>query len=404
MIDFIVGGPATGEDFLFRETELENLWDSLRKDNILFLAPRRMGKTSVMDRLREKPQHDYLVVYLNVEELKSPGEFCLNLLNALHECQPNFLRDSLAKSWDLLKSVLGKIEKMEAFEFKIALKSEFKDLWKDRADQLIERINRSEQKILFLLDELPDMLIRMQKMPNDELDIFLNWFRKIRLNRNSRIRWLVAGSVNIEGTLDRIGQLKLINDLDKVILPPFSHKEVETFVTTMLGSRSVEFEPEVIPVIMELLGEPIPLFLQMLTQEIYRYWKGTEKQKITPEEVKQIFEKSLLGERARDKLQHFRSRIDLHYPEEEQEATCRILDRLSLSKEGFSRSTLFVHYRQTEEKKSVPRKEQTLKLDFNRLLLLLESDFYIRETSEQRFDFANKLLKQWWKKYYGYDL
>lgn len=74
MIDFVIGGPATDSDFLFREEFIEDLWDSARKNNILLLAPRRMGKTSIMHQLMEEPREGWLVVYLNVEELESPGD------------------------------------------------------------------------------------------------------------------------------------------------------------------------------------------------------------------------------------------------------------------------------------------------------------------------------------------
>ncbi len=56
MDDFIVGSPARDDDFCFREEFLDDLWDSLKKHNILLLAPRRTGKTSVMYRMLDRPK------------------------------------------------------------------------------------------------------------------------------------------------------------------------------------------------------------------------------------------------------------------------------------------------------------------------------------------------------------
>jgi hypothetical protein len=404
MKDFVVGGPVTPDDFMFREEIIEEIWESLRKNNILFLAPRRMGKTSVMYSLMERPREDWLVVYLDVEELEHPGEFCLHLLNALYESHPKFLKDYLVGAWDLLKGIFNQIEEVEALDFKVALKKTgFQESWKDKANELMDRIHQSGRKVLFLIDELPDMLVRMQKLFPKETPAFLHFFRKIRIRPKCDIRWFLAGSVNLEGTLDQMGEIKSINDLEKIILPPFSSTEVESFITQMLREHKAKFDPEIIRRIQDLLGEPIPFFLQLLTQELYRHWKRSKGEKISSAAVDLVYEKSLLGERARDKLQHFRSRVDLYYPDEEKEAACHLLDQLSVTDRGHSRNALFSIYRQLDGKEAKPRTLHALKKAFNNLLLLLESDFYIRETAGQQLDFSNKLLKQWWKKYYGYN-
>lgn len=402
MSDFVIGGPVTLEDFMFRKDFINDLWESLRKNNILLLAPRRMGKTSVMHYLLEKPEDDWLVVYLNVEDLENPGDFCLHLFDAINEYHSNFLKQTISKSWNLLKDVLNRIE-IESNDFKVALKeSGITESWKEHSDQLIKRINKNNQKVLFLIDELPDMLNRMHRKSNDEFETFLHWFRNIRINPKSKIRWLIAGSSNIQVTLNQKKLLSLVNDLNKEILPPFTPQEVNDFVTRMLTERKVNFDPGIVPTIRELLGNPIPFFLQLLTQEIYRYWKRHDKIKITSANVIEVFENSLLGERARDKLQHLKTRIDLYYPGAELEVTHHILDKLSLTEDGISRNSLFDIYKQFEEKKSNPRRLHELKESFYYLLLMLEDDFYINATSNEKLDFSNKLLKRWWKKYYGY--
>ena len=56
MKDFVVGSVARNEDFWFRDSFVDELWDALRKHNVLLLAPRRTGKTSVMYRLLDQPR------------------------------------------------------------------------------------------------------------------------------------------------------------------------------------------------------------------------------------------------------------------------------------------------------------------------------------------------------------
>ena len=164
--------------------------------------------------------------------------------------------------------------------------------------------------------------------------------------------------------------------------------------------RDVPFLPEVIHRAKELLGKPIPLFLQLLTQELYRDWRK-HQQTLRPDHVDAVFKRVLLGEIARDKLQHFRSRINIHYPDDEKDAAFELLDQLSRSDHPLTQDALLTAYTQIEGTRAKPRAGQELKQAFHDLLLLLQNDFYIEETGERRYEFASRILKLWWRKYYG---
>jgi hypothetical protein len=406
MADFIVGSPARDEDFWFRTEFLEDLWHALEKHNVLLLAPRRTGKTSVMYRMLDTPRSGWLVIHLNVEDLKTPGDFIVSLIDAINEHQPRYLRETLAKGWGFISGILARIEKIEAYKLKLELRQseDLKTRWQEQADELIERVFRTDKKILFIIDELPDMLNGMLSVSKDDYRVFLHWFRKIRdTSLKNKLRWLVGGSVNLIAALDQQSLVNLVNDLKVEPLPPFTGNDVRTFVEKMLRDFDVPFDETVVPRIIELLGAPIPLFLQMLTQELYRLWKRNRAVPLSDSMVDEVFNKSLLGEMARDKLQHYRSRIDIHYPQEEREAACHLLDSLSLSEDGVSQSVLFHLYRQIEERKTGSRKGPALNQAFQRLLLYLQSDFYIECNRNGSYDFSSRLLKTWWKKYYGYE-
>ncbi|MES9903933.1 MAG: hypothetical protein ABW168_14815 [Sedimenticola sp.] len=405
LVDFVVGGLARNEDFCFRDEFVEDLWDVLRKENILLLAPRRMGKTSVMYRLLDQPRNGFHVVHMNVEPLETPADFFISLIDAVNEHQPDFLKRVLAPSWNLLKKALEKVDELEFSEFKIKLRKaeEWDARWQELAIQFMERVRKSGEPILFIIDELPDMLTAMDARNRSELISFLHVFRKMRqTSGDASIRWLVGGSVNIRGTLDELGQLKLINDFRTEILPPLTPDEVGEFVSMMLDDRDMDYDPAIVQEIQDLLGNPIPFFLQLLTQELYRHWRRHGRQRIEAETVRHVYQHVLLGEAAHDKLQHFHSRIRLHYPEDEQEAAYVLLDHLSLTEAGTSLKALLNHYAELENGKASPRSGQALKRGFDLLLLRLQSDFYVERT-ERGLDFSSRLLKVWWKRSYGYD-
>jgi hypothetical protein len=359
-----------------------------------------------MYRMLDHPRKGWLVIHLNVEHLRTPEDFFITLVDAIREHQPDYLRDNLTKGWDFLKKVFGHVDSVEAYEFKVALRKaeNLQENWTDRATELIDRVISSQVKVLFIIDELPDMLNAMLSHSPGEWENFLHWFRKTRERcLRANVRWMVGGSVNLVASLTQQGKVSLINDLKPEMLAPFTSAEVTEFTTAMFKYHRVPFDDTAVPRMLDLLGAPIPYFLQMLTQELCRNWKRTRSVAITADTVTEVFARALLGEMARDKLQHYRVRIDTHYPAEERPGACRLLDRLSLASGGIARSTLFQLYRQVEEEKTAGRTGRTLEEAFRHLLLYLQSDFYIEEVREGHFDFSSRLLKTWWKKYYGYE-
>jgi uncharacterized protein len=405
MADFIVGSVVRDEDFWFREDFVATLWESLNKHNVLLVAPRRIGKTSVMYQLLDYPGDEWLVVHLNVEECKAPEQFFIDLVGAVNEHQPDYFRRFVAGGWEYLKGLFSRVESIEAYDIKVKLRNS-EDLgksWKSRLDELMARVYRSDKRVLFIIDELPDMLNAMRLAEKDSCTAFLHWFRNTReQSLKGHVRWLVGGSVNLVAALDRHNNVNLINDLKVEILQPFDEKEVGDFVRGMFKSYSVTYEEKVIPHILDLIGSPIPFFIQMLTEELYRRWKK-KKTPLSVDDVNTVFNKTLLGDTARDKLQHYRSRLDVHYPEEDREAARRILNHLSQTDAGAKREILFQLFTQIEERRTDARQAGALDDAFQRLMLYLQSDFYVNDIGNGQYDFSSRLLKTWWRKYYGYE-
>lgn len=305
--DFIVGGVARNSDFYFRKTFIYDVLDSLHKDNVLLLAPRRTGKTSIMYYLLDNCESEFRVIHLNVEDLETPVEFYLSLIDAINEHQPEYLK-KLASSWNLFKGISNRLEDIGFMDFKVKLKqaTDWEKDWKDLAQQLIEKVILADEPVLFIIDELPDMLSAMSKNSPEQLQDFLHQFKKLRTApKSDKIRWLVGGSVNITGTLDEFGLINLINDLKSEPLPAISPQEMADFISMMLEQRGVNYSDTLIPRVYELLGNPIPFFLQLFTQELFRYWRREKLEILQAADADKVFQHALLGEAAHDKLQHY---------------------------------------------------------------------------------------------------
>ena len=312
--EFYTGAPVDPVDLRYRGAFLAELWRALRTRHVVLTAPRRTGKTSVMDHLRDNPENGVSVVSINAQDLTHPADFFQGLLDALHDAHPDFVRDQLATGWELVGNVLGKIDEIGVGGFKLALRQsdpDWRENWRQHGDTFLTQARKTRVPIVFIVDELPDMLLNLSRENEALLREFLAWFRTQRLNpapARDSIRWLVGGSVNLAGTLDALGLVDLINDLEDIRLPPLTGDDIEAFVQDMLSGRCVRFEKDVAQRLIARLGRPIPLFMQMAIQDLYRLWKN-EQRKIISADVDTIFDALIVSSGARTRLQHFYSRI-----------------------------------------------------------------------------------------------
>jgi hypothetical protein len=247
------------------------------------------------------------------------------------------------------------------------------------------------------------MILNMHNAHPHMVKPFLEWFRGHRMKPHPKydtVRWMICGSANLSSTLDALGCLDKTNDLTDIPLPVLTCDQVREFVTKMLTGRNVQFEVEVPGMVALGLGRPVPVFLQMITQDLYRIWNRTEHP-LSGVDVEKAFADLIVSSGARDKLQHFYSRIAQYYKTPKDIAAHKILAGLSLSPDGITRDSLFSLFDQIlhEQGNKLPAFQR--KQVFNQLLRDLENDFYVVEISNGVYDFASGLIKQWWRKYYA---
>ena len=404
--EFYTGAPVDPGDLRFRGAFVAELWRTLRTAHLVLTAPRRTGKTSVMDYLRDHPENGYSVVSINVQDLTHPADFFQVLLDGFHDAHPDFVRDQLAAGWGLVSGVLGKIDEVGVGGFKLALRRsdpDWRTNWRQHGDMFLAQARNTRVPILFIIDEFPDMLLNLSRENEALLREFLAWFRTQRLNpapARDSIRWLVGGSVNLAGTLDAIGLVDRINDLEDISLPPLTERDIETFVTDMLTGRDVPFEDDVARRLIARLGRPILLFMQMATQDLYRLWKR-EQREIVATDVDTVFDTMIVGSAARTRLQHFHSRIRQYYADPKRSLAYALLGQISASDSGLRRATLLQETERALADFGLTLAAHERRQIFNHLLLDLENDFYIVEVEERHYDFASGVLKSWWRKYHA---
>ena len=174
--EFYTGAPVDSDDLRFREAFVAELWETLAVTHVLLTAPRRTGKTSVMDHLKHFPADDFTVVSVNAQDLSHPAELFQAILDTFLDHHPKFFRDKLASGWELVKGTLDRIDDVGAGGFKIGLRESdpnWRDNWRRHGTDFLQQIRGHEERVLLVIDELPDMLLNMQKEHEPLLREFL---------------------------------------------------------------------------------------------------------------------------------------------------------------------------------------------------------------------------------------
>jgi hypothetical protein len=409
-VDFYTGEPVEPSDLWFRDPYIDQVWETLRRQHVLISAPRRTGKTSVMNHLVRNPREGYLVIYQNVQDLSHPAELFQTILENFYERNPELLRQ-WARVVGMLNSAIDfifkNVDSVNVEGFKIALRKSdpnWEKNWKKHGESLLVAIRKSQGPVLIIIDELPDLILRMRDRDEALVRDFLAWFRVQRQNpvpSHDPVRWLIGGSVNLSSTLDELGEGAAINDIKIETLPELTEDQVIEFVTRMLDAREVPYETDVPRTVAIRLGRPIPLFLQHATQDIDRSWRDNPRT-ITTKDVDAVFDAMISSQSAKNKLQHYHSRINRHYKPPKQSAAYALLGQLSQSSSsGLTRQALLSEFVRHLDAQNWEASEPDKRRQFNHLMRDLENDFYIVEIDDESFDFASGLMKAWWKKYYA---
>jgi len=400
-----VGTPVRNKDFFPRNDIINILWEQLETGNILLVAPRRFGKTSIMYYLLDHPKTGWKPIHVDAESIREPVNFVIALIEALMADKK--IRRFLVEKWKKISgfpsSFLDELslKPYQDVEFKIKLKEQIAPSWEQIARELlcVLRVYEKSERILIIIDELPVMLYLFQdnNVAPKEIRSFLYWFRSIRTDPKvglNNCHFLIGGSVGIDSYLSKLNAQDSFNDFERVSVLELDSTDAALFLEKLLSSRKIRLSKASQNTILKLIGIPIPYFIQVFVSEIAKA-RAKRKTKIGEKAIQQIYENAVLGTVCKSYFQHYYNRLS-QYDKVRESASKVLLKEMALAQAPVSRDTLFSLY-----KRNVGNRGN--KEDFIILLSELENDFYIRFLPEENaYRFGSKILCDWWRRYYAF--
>ena len=222
----------------------------------------------------------------------------------------------------------------------------------------------------------------------------LRWLRALRQSPTTRnVRFLIAGSIGISHVLNQLGEISAINDFEQVRLEPFPPRLAMGLLRELERSEKIKLSDRCKRKMLQLIGTHVPYFIQIIFSEAAKA-HAQDGEPITPKKIEQIYRDKVLGVDCKTYFDHYYGRLRDYYKPQEEKAIKRILRELAVVGR-LTRDACHQFYRENLGDRSDIE-------EFNRLMTDLENDFYIRFDADSRqYEFASKLLRDWWLRHYG---
>ena len=382
MIRSKIGQPVTGQDFFDRETEQRRLWESLSQGHVLLLAPRRVGKTSLMLRLKETAaDHDLEIAYLSVAGTDDEVELVRKLYQAVSELPSASKLEKLGTG--RVARLLRRVRKAKGFELD-------NGTWKDAAAELAEALGKQGRRLI-LIDELPVFVLSLlqQEDGQERVRRFLSWFRALRQepDLNGRLYWLLAGSIGLDTVTARLRLGDTINDLPLFNLGPFDRPTAIRFLNELSASHGFPIAENVLEHALDRIGWLIPYHIQLLFAEPRTH---CDDNNVEPDltAVDAVFD-VLLSKPKKAYFAWWQQRLHEELGQPDADYALLLLSTAVTDPNGVTRSTL---EQALDERIREPR-EKKERLRY--LIDVLEGDGYLVEKGK-RYLFRSPLLREYW--------
>ncbi|MFT5835581.1 MAG: hypothetical protein ACI9RG_000474 [Sulfurimonas sp.] len=380
-----VGQVVRGKDFWDRKIELETIWEAIDSgSHILLVAPRRVGKTSIMHKIKDEPKDGYIVIYIDTESADNENEFWHKLFNAMME--EDFINKLKSKSKVLYERLTNiKIKKVSAsgvefgdgktLDYSVAFETLVKDLDIDK-------------KLIIMIDEFAqtvENIIKYEDVKN--ANSLLKAHRSLRQNPkvSKKVTFVYAGSIGLESVVSKINSIKIINDLNNIKVLPLLKLEAFKFTNQLCSSIKIDMSEDAIKYLLEKVEWLIPFYIQLLIQQL---------KILSREDSDRVLDNSAIDEAINKALEHrsyfesWQTKLRESFSNDEYLFAKEILNIISENNTMASSQII-----------NIATKHELNEDEAKEMIHTLIYDGYINNNENSKvYRYNSPILRQWWNK------
>lgn len=360
-----VGSPATDTNYFPRSIISDKLMQVLPNEHVLFLAPRRTGKTSVLLHIQKTAPVN--AVFINLENINTPSDWIKKMRHEVSE-----IKGGVSALLHQAKEFLPRIKNKT---WEITEKN-----WQQQGDDLIASLESLQTPLWFLLDEFPIMIdLIAKKQGVQEAEAAVHWLRHLRQeNSNSSTRFLLTGSIGLDSVLRRHGIRGATNDIRRITLLPLTAEEALELCLKLANDNAITLTSDNAKDFIQRLGQARwPYFLQLFIAELEDL-QNSSNPVVNIDTLYRAASRNQYSDNMWDRLKDI-------FTEPEALTARQLLKLLAATDSGIAMGQL---------RSQAPQLEQT---DFDYVLEVLQHDGYLCETEDGRFEFFSFLLRDYWR-------
>lgn len=291
-INTIVGVSATGTNYFERKHITNELWRIIESgSNLLLVAPRRVGKTSLLFNLEEKPKKGYRVLYRITESINNETEFFRILYSSVFE-----LLNSVQKFSTGIRALIGKNKITGISKDGITLEGKKLNYY-DGLIKLFEILDLKGEKLIVMIDEFAETVENIITDEDESNAIrFLQANRALRHEKSIRgkIQFIYAGSIGLENVVSKLNASSTINDLYPFKLPPLTNEEAKSFVYDLiLKDSDMKLKEEQFVYLLNRIEWLIPFHFQLILDQTYHIFSYEQLKEVTNDIIDKAIENAI---------------------------------------------------------------------------------------------------------------
>jgi len=375
------GAVARGDNYYQRNDVVEEIWNKLKNDSVLLVAPRRVGKTSVMQYMVQNPIENHRLIFQDVEGISSADDFFKRIYSLLFNCLSTNKK---------LQTKFRKITNSKTVKSIAVNRIEFENTPPDylnATNNLLAEINKIQEleNIVLLLDELPIALSNINENSNkDAISVLSNlryWRQQPEMNK--KVKFVFAGSIGIHYVVGKIKERSAdLDELVKIDFKPLSDHEAHKYIDWATKGATVTYDTELKKHFLSKIQYFVPYFINLLLDEVNKQAKKINNPKITTQNIDVAFDNII---KTNDYLKDWKKRLR-NYMSEDFNFVNEILTHTAHN----GQITLHEIYDKTVKYGKTA--------DFMDFINDLEKDGYITEV-ENKYCFVSPFLSALWKNY-----
>lgn len=367
-----------------RDKDSQRLWAYFEKQrNVLMLAPRRIGKTVLLNRLRdESEQKGYRAIVLDVEGFHDEKAFFQQMCALIQE-ELSFGTELLTAFTGKLRQVLKRTENANDWR-QLLLHTD----WNQFAQHLLAHLDKDEQPWLILVDELPLFVLDLiQASDVKHAHEFLYTLRGFR-QKYRNIRWLYAGSIGLDSIARRFSIEGALNDLTVYSLQPFAPDTARDFLQHVAADNLCQFDTVALDSLIGRVHWLAPYYLERVAEEACNYANADKI--IFPDAVDQACA-AMLALDKRTYWSTWREHLDRNFQDPEKTLLFTILKIIAHApQDQVSVDTLLTSLTHI----GISHDDLRAGVD-----TLVADGFLDTSANGSRYQFRMGLLHEWWLKY-----